>query len=64
VQPGEGEDPFEFGASAGASAGSSGGKLKNGKAATPSPDLFHRNDMGRTTGPPQPKAKRTIIKEL
>jgi hypothetical protein len=56
AQLGEAEDPFEPGAS--------GGKLKNGKAATPPPDLFHRNDTGRTTGPPQPKVKRTIIKEL
>jgi serine/threonine-protein kinase len=56
AQLGEAEDPFEPGAS--------GGKLKTGKAATPPPDLFHRNDTGRTTGPPQPKVKRTIIKEL
>jgi serine/threonine-protein kinase len=56
VQLGEAEDPFEPGAS--------GAKMKGSKAAPPPPDLFHRNDTGRTTGPPQPKAKRTIIKEL
>jgi hypothetical protein len=56
VQLGVAEDPFE--------PGGSGAKMKKGKVALPPPDLFHRNDTGRTTGPTQPKAKRTIIKEL
>ena len=56
AQLGEVEDPFE--------PGGSGAKMKNSKAALPPPDLFHRNDTGRPAGPSQPKAKRTIIKEL
>jgi serine/threonine-protein kinase len=56
TQYGEGVDPFESGASA--------DKHKKVKGSTQPPDLFHRNDTGRPASPLQPKAKRTIIKEL
>ena len=54
--PGAAEDPFE--------AGATGNRQTTGKPAAPPPDLFHRNDTGRPAVPSQPKAKRTIIKEL
>jgi len=56
AQLGDVEDPFEPGGAA--------ARPRARKAASPPPDLFHRNDTGRTIGPSQPKAKRTIIKEL
>jgi len=56
LQLGEAEDPFEPGASS--------NKLKKGKAPSPRPDLFYRNDTGQPGSPLQPKVKRTIIKEL
>ena len=56
THPGASEDPFESGAP--------GNRQTTIKSAAPQPDQFHRNDMGRPAAPSQPKAKRTIIKEL
>jgi hypothetical protein len=55
-QRGEAGDPFETPASAD----------KRGKVRgfAPQPDLFRRNNPGKPASPLQPKAKRTIIKEL
>lgn len=55
-QRGGAGDPFETGASA--------DKQRKAKGFAPQPGLFRRNDTGKPASPLQPKAKRTIIKEL
>jgi len=50
------DDPFEPGGAA--------DKGKRARVPPPPPNLLHRNDTSPSTNPPQPKAKRSIIREL
>jgi hypothetical protein len=58
-QRGEAGDPFET-----RETRSSADKQGKARGFAPQPDLFRRNDTGKPASPLQPKAKRTIIKEL